>query len=129
MSEPLTAQSVRAAISNAYYETREAGGTMERAADAAAAHVMDLLDAARAKDSGASEGLRDAVAAMASVLVMAERDGMWPYYTAIARRAYDAAGGTLRSPVAASPVAESRHPDCGESCSCYNRGLDVPCHD
>lgn len=47
MSEPRDPrQSIRAAISNAYYETREAGGTMEAAADHATASVMDILGSA-----------------------------------------------------------------------------------
>lgn len=35
---------IRAAISTAYYDTRNTGGTMETAADAAADAVVALLD-------------------------------------------------------------------------------------
>ena len=44
MDNTQTRATIRAAISNAYYDTRNTGGTMEQAADAAADAVMALAE-------------------------------------------------------------------------------------
>lgn len=71
---------IRAAISNAYYENRGKGQTMETAADAAADAVMALLAAqpGRSARDGVEVSVEEVIVELSNSLaaVAAERDGL-----------------------------------------------------
>ena len=103
-------QTIRAAISNAFYEERNAGRTMEDAADRAANEVMALVSADAEEDAEDVEHYRHLAETAAAKIRAAEilRDDLLDFHGG--HGDYLSAGKSLRAALATGHYAPDTDP-------------------